>query len=60
MNALWFIPLKVRKCVSLNVIDPQNLIGRGTIRRRGFVGMDIALMKEVLPCAAVVPAFEVF
>lgn len=26
-------------CGSLNVVGPQDLIGRGTIRRRGFFGV---------------------
>ena len=33
---------------SLNVIGPHNLTGSGTISRCGFVGVGMALLKEVL------------
>ena len=32
---------------SLNAIGPQNLIWSGAIRRRGFVGVGVALLEEV-------------
>lgn len=34
----------------LNVIGSHNLIGNDTIRRCGFVAVDMALLKEVFPC----------
>ena len=35
---------------TLNVIGPHNLIGYGTIRRCGFVGVGMALLEEVCHC----------
>ena len=37
-------------CGSLNAIGLHNLIGSGTVRRRGFVGMGMALWEEVHHC----------
>ena len=37
-------------CGSLSVIGPHNLIGSGTIRRCGFVGVGMALLEEVCDC----------
>ena len=37
-------------CGSLNVIDPHNLIGSDTIKRCDFVGVGVALLKEVYHC----------
>ena len=37
--------------INLNVIDTDNLKGRGTVRRDGFVGVDMTLLKEVCHCS---------
>ena len=38
------------ECGRLNVIDPHNLIGSGTVRRCGFVGVGIVLLEEACHC----------
>lgn len=42
-------------CGSLKVIGPHNLIGSGTIRRYGFVGVGMASLEK---CASVGVGFE--
>ena len=37
-------------CGSLNVIGSHNLIGSGTIRRCGFVGVGMTLLEEMCHC----------
>ena len=36
--------------VVLNVTGPHNLIGSGTIRRYGFVGVGVTLLEEMCHC----------
>lgn len=40
----------IANCVSLNVIGIHNLIGTGTIRIYGFVGVGMASLEEVCQC----------
>ena len=42
-NVIWW-------CGSLNEIGSHNLIGSGTIKKYGFVGVSVALLKEVWHC----------
>ena len=38
------------ECGGQNVNGPHKLIGRGTIKRHGFVGEGVALLVEVYQC----------
>lgn len=42
--------LKFVGCSSLNTIGTSNLIQSGSIRKYGFVGMDMVLLEEVRHC----------
>lgn len=37
----------ITDCGSLNAISQNNLIGNSTIRRCGFIGVDMALLEEM-------------
>ena len=41
------------QCGSLNVIVSHNVLGSGTIRNCGFVGVGVVLLEEVYHCGSV-------
>lgn len=45
---LWTVALGY--CGSLNAINSHKLIERGTIRRCGYIGVDMSLLEEVCHC----------
>ena len=45
-----YLRVSVAVCGNLNIIGPHNLIGGGSIRMCGFVGVDMALLEEVCHC----------